>query len=211
MTFNFKISKTVHPFLNIVWVYMLMFFNNAAAQNINDSVFNPSVIANIKLQNANGGNAVFLNDVQHAKPLTLFIFLSPECPLCQNYSTTLNKLCRQYAANVQMYGIIPGKAYTIDDVKKFAHQYKISFPILIDANKKLTACLHASVTPQVILLNNKNVLLYKGAIDNWVQSLGRQRVNVTEFFLQDALQQSTSNKTVLVKRTKAVGCSINDY
>jgi hypothetical protein len=83
--------------------------------------------------------------------------------------------------------------------------------LFIDSDKKLTTYLHATVTPQVILLNDKGELKYKGAIDNWAVSLGKQRVTTTQNFLDDALQQSLSDKTVLTKRTKAVGCRINDY
>jgi hypothetical protein len=44
-----------------------------------------------------------------------------------------------------------------------------------------------------------------------LQALGKQRIKPTAFFLQNALQQSLSNQTIFLKRTKAVGCRINDY
>ena len=193
----------------LVWV--VMFFNNANAQNNNDSVFNSTAVSKIQLQSIDANEKFFFNDKQNTKPFTVFVFLSPECPLCQNYSGVLNNLYKQYNSHIQMYGIIPGKAYSNEEIKKFKQQYDIQFPLLIDYDKKLTSYLHAVVTPQVILLNNKYQLLYKGAIDNWVVSLGKQRVKTTQNFLHDALQQSLSNETVLIKRTKAVGCRINDY
>ena len=194
-----------------ILVLIVLFFNNAKAQSNNDSVFNSTAISKIQLQSVDANEKFFLNDKQNTKPFTLFVFLSPECPLCQNYSGVLNNLYKQYTGHVQMYGIIPGKAYSSEEIKKFKQEYDIQFPLLIDYDKRLTAYLHAVVTPQVILLNNKCRLLYKGAIDDWAVSLGKQRVKTTQNFLHDALQQSLSNETVLVKRTKAVGCRINDY
>lgn len=204
-----KINFIQFPKFILVWI--VLFFNNANAQNNNDSVFSSTAISKIQLQSIDTNEKFFLNDSQNTKPFTLFVFLSPECPLCQNYSGVLNDLYKQYNNHIKMYGIIPGKAYSNEEIKKFKQEYDIEFSLLIDYNKKLTSYLHAIVTPQVILLNDKYQLLYKGAIDNWAVSLGKQRVKTTQNFLHNALQQSLSNETVLVKRTKAVGCRINDY
>jgi peroxiredoxin len=203
---NFRCSSKFF----FVWILLLLNFVTNAQSN-NDSVFSSATISKIQLQSADANEKFFLNNKQNTKPFTLFIFLSPDCPLCRNYSGALDSLYSQYKNQVHVYGIIPGKAYSNEEVKQFVHEYDIQFPLLTDYDKKLTAYLHAVVTPQVILLDNKFQLVYKGAIDNWVQSLGKQRVKATQFFLSDALQQSISNQTVLVKRTKAVGCRINDY
>jgi peroxiredoxin len=198
--------------LSLKWIFALAIFvfNTATAQLNNDSVFSASAISAIQLHEVQANKNVYLKE-QPDKTFRLFVFLSPECPLCQNYSAKLNDLSRHYATNVITYGIIPGKAYSNDVIKKFIEQYNIQFPLLIDHDKKLTSYLHAVVTPQAILLNDKNQLVYKGAIDDWAVALGKQRVTTTKYYLRDALQQSLSDKTVLIKRTKAVGCRINDY
>lgn len=203
-------NKKALLFCKFILVAAGLCFNTINGQPVNDSVFNAGFISKIELQNVTTGKTFFLTE-KSTKSLILFVFLSPECPLCKNYSNKLNDLNKQYENQVMMYGIIPGKAYSTAAVKEFIQQYNIQFPLLIDHDKKLTAYLHASVTPQAILLNNENNLIYKGAIDNWAVSLGKQKLQTTEFFLRDALQQSISNKTVLIKRTKAVGCIINDY
>jgi len=212
MDVNIKLKTNFPCSSKFFFVWILLFLNFVTnAQSSNDSVFNEALISNIQLQNADANTKLFLRDKQSPKPFTLFIFLSPDCPLCKNYSGTLDSIYNQYKDKVQVYGIIPGKAYSNEEIKQFIREYDIPFPLLTDYNKKLTAYLQAVVTPQVILLNNKYQLVYKGAIDNWVVSLGKQRVKTTQNFLHDALQQSLSNQTVLIKRTKAVGCRINDY
>jgi len=60
-------------------------------------------------------------------------------------------------------------------------------------------------------LNKKGEVVYKGAIDDWVQDLGKQKLTVSKHYLQDAINASLNNKEVTVKRTKAIGCLINDY
>jgi len=206
-----SINKKHCLFFKWVFAFAILFFNTATAQLNNDSVFSASAISGIPLHDVQTNKNVYLKELQNKKAFRLFVFLSPECPLCQNYSNKLNDFNQQYAANVIMYGIIPGKAYSENGIKKFIEDYNIQFKLLIDNDKKLTSYLHAVVTPQAILLNDKNQLVYKGAIDDWAVALGKQRVTTTKYYLRDALQQSLSHKTVLIKRTKAVGCRINDY
>src|SRR5215472_11831997 len=76
-------------------------------------------------------------------PLRVVIFLSPECPLCQNYSLPLNELQKKYAGKVEFSGVVPGKAYSAADVKAFILKYHIGFPIIIDSSKTLSSSLKA--------------------------------------------------------------------
>src|ERR1044072_6190230 len=137
-----EIIKTISLNFSKLILGCIVFFNNAEAQYNNDSVFSAATISNIQLHNVNANNNIFLITKQDAKPFTLFIFLSPDCPLCQNYSGTLDSLYQQYKNDVLVYGIIPGKAYSKEEIKKFIQQYDIQLPLLIDDDKKLTGYLH---------------------------------------------------------------------
>jgi hypothetical protein len=141
----------------------------------------------------------------------LFVFLSPECPLCKNYTPVLNALQQQYRQTVKMVGIIPGRTYSAATVNAFAKKYKTTFPLLVDREKKLTNYLHASVTPEAVLLNKHYELVYKGAIDNRVKQLGVQSWQATENYLADAVTQYLQHTAIAVKRKQAVGCLINDF
>jgi thiol-disulfide isomerase/thioredoxin len=175
----------------------------------NDSVFSATILASVSLFNASNQSDLQLN-ISSGKP-SLFIFLSPECPLCKNYSSTLNTLYQQFSDDILFYGVIPGKAYTIKEVQAFQLAYQINFPLLTDSNKILSNYLQATITPQAILLDEKQHLLYKGAIDNWAVSLGKQRLKPTEDYLMDAIKESLQHQVITIKRTNAVGCKINDY
>src|SRR5690349_14975064 len=67
------------------------------------------------------------------KPV-VYIFLSPECPLCKNYAPVLQELQNRYK-DVQFYGIISGKTFNKAEVSEYARDYKITFPILMDTDK----------------------------------------------------------------------------
>lgn len=149
--------------------------------------------------------------INASAPLQLFVFLSPECPLCQNYTKVLNDIHDRFKNSLKMYGIIPGVSYTNASIINYLETYDINFPILKDENQEFAKYFEASITPEVLLLDGSARLIYRGAIDNWAISLGKQRVRTTAHYLQDAIEDSLLGLPVDIKQTQAVGCTINKY
>ncbi|MEO6232420.1 MAG: redoxin family protein [Ferruginibacter sp.] len=142
--------------------------------------------------------------------LSLFVFLSPECPLCQNYTKILNALSTQFNKKLRIIGIVPGTSYSATDITDFAEKYHTLFSIGIDQQQLLTKYLAATVTPQVVLIDSVGNLVYKGAIDDWVVGLGKKKESVTRHYTADAITQYLQSMPVKIKTTKAYGCKIND-
>ena len=169
--------------------------------------FSPHQIQRIKQVAATKENA----RISFASRLTLFVLLSPECPLCKNYSKVLNKIHEEFGKDLNIYGIVPGKAYSVKEVNRYATEYKIEFPIYIDKLKQLTTYLNGTVTPEVILLNKEGELVYRGAIDDWVTELGKNRLVVSNEYLKTAITQYLANLPVSVKSIEPKGCLINEF
>jgi thioredoxin-related protein len=165
-------------------------------------------VQHISLQTLDQNNASVQFD---SAALYLFVFLSPECPLSQNYTLVLNNLEKKFGKELKSYGIIPGRAYSIQEVRQFAGDYKLEIPVWIDLKKELSNYLQATVTPEVVLLNKKGELIYRGAIDDWVEKLGQKKVKARVHYLEDAIKAYLDNKSVRVKSTKPVGCLINEF
>ncbi len=140
----------------------------------------------------------------------LFIFLSPECPLSQKYTLTLNRLHKQYNQLVYFMGIFPGNDYHNKDFKAFKKKYDIQFDLINDSKMKLVSALQASKTPEVFLLDSANRILYQGAIDDWAISLGKNKLQPTKNYLQDAISNSITGSPVSPKFVEAVGCFIEN-
>jgi peroxiredoxin len=143
--------------------------------------------------------------------ISLFVFLSPECPLCQNYTRTLNQLEQQYAGRIRITGIIPGRTWQQSDITAFIKKYHLTFPLQPDRDLRIAHSLHATTTPEAILLGPDSSVLYQGAIDNWYKSLGRAGNRPTQNYLQDAIDYTLRRQPPPVKKTAPVGCLINDY
>lgn len=141
-------------------------------------------------------------------PFTVLVFLSPECPLCQNYTLTLNKLREQFYPKVTFIGIVPGNYFTNHTIGNYRQSYGVQFEIYRDPNKELTKRLNATVTPEVVVLNKEGNILYQGRIDNWAFEVGRKRKLITSHDLQDALTALLKHEQVAIKKTRAIGCFI---
>jgi peroxiredoxin len=140
---------------------------------------------------------------------TVLIFLSPECPLSQNYILTLNSLNRRFADHgVAMYGVFPGKRFSQSEIKEFAESYKPEFALITDHTGRLKDYLEASVTPEAFVLNPDLKIIYSGRIDNWAFSPGKHRRTITEHDLENALSALLQNKAIPKAKTHAVGCLI---
>ncbi|WP_052266355.1 redoxin domain-containing protein [Pedobacter kyungheensis] len=140
---------------------------------------------------------------------TVFVFLSPECPLCRNYIPELNRIKKTYT-QYELVGVFPGKSYSVKEVKAFVRDYKLTFAVVMDEKKLLTHLLKASVTPEVVLLDKKGGVAYSGLIDDKIIELGQQRQIVSKHFLTDAMEALEINKKAAVNNTKPIGCYIND-
>ncbi|RPD45558.1 redoxin domain-containing protein [Paracnuella aquatica] len=167
-----------------------------------------ATIGRMDLWNTSGGKA-HINGAE--KKLLLLVLMSPECPLCKNYSLVLNNLNQEYGAQVQVLGIVPGKAYTGDTLQQFAKEYQINFPLLIDADMRLSQYMQATVTPEVVLADSTGAIVYRGAIDDWVIGLGKKKQVAQQHYLADAINQYLDGQPVAIRSTIAKGCLINEF
>ena len=198
------------PLQKYMWIFLIFPRHFSCAQSKNDSVFSAATLSSVPLMSA----MPQLSKLSLSAPALACGFSSSfllTVPICQGYTRTLNQLNQQYAGKIKVYGIIPGKTWKTADVKAFAGKYHILYPLWMDRSLSLSHYLQASTTPEAILLTTGNVLVYKGAIDNWYKSLGRSRNKPTQNYLQDAIDQALSHAHPVIKRTTPVGCLINDF
>ncbi len=85
-------------------------------------------------------------------------------------------------------------------------EMKVEFPILFDASQLLTSVLKPTHVPEAFVLNAVGEVVYRGAIDNAYESIGRRRVNVENHYLEDAICGCSSNEKPIIGQTKPVGC-----
>ena len=75
---------------------------------------------------------------------------------------------------------------------------------VVDKNSVVADAFGAKTTPHVFLFDANKKLVYKGAIDDSVDSPEK----VTKPYLQDALKQLSEGTAIKTQESKALGCSI---
>ena len=160
-----------------------------------------AAMENFKLADTDGATKSF--DDLKGKNGAILVFLSIQCPVVKGYNERISKLAADYQAKgINVIGINSNSSESADKVKAHtAENYK--FPVLIDKDNTLADKLGANVTPETFYLNEKNVLVYHGAIDN-----DRSGENVSINFLRDALDANLGGNTVAKTSANAFGCSI---
>ena len=102
----------------------------------------------------------------------------------------------------------PGDYYSRSKIKAYKIKYEIDMLFLLDPRYELTHELKAKVTPEVFVFNPSDDLVYNGAIDNWMVSLGKKRTKVTEHYLLNALSGLKNGQSISPSKTTPVGCFI---
>lgn len=170
-----------------------------------ESVENPIVSKSLKTLD---GKVFNFSEFKKNKA-SILVFSSPDCPISQKYTLTLRELSEKYKSqNIPVYLIISGTYYTKSVIKEYVKKYLLDFPVLLDSKLQITKMLEATITPEVFLFDDKANVLYSGRIDNWFESLGKNRFVITERDLINAVDSYLSGGEIKVKKTKAIGCII---
>ena len=167
----------------------------------NEALAAGSTVENFKLVDTTGTEKS-LNDLK-GKNGAILVFVSAQCPVVKGYNERISKFAADFAAKgINVIGINSNHTESLEWVKSHAAE-KYKFPVLIDKGNVLADKLGANVTPEVYYVNEKNVLVYHGAIDN-----SRSGENITENYLRDAVEANLSGKPVAKTSANAIGCSI---
>ena len=141
--------------------------------------------------------------------INVFIFLDTECPISQQYVRNLETLRLAFSQkNVHFLAVFPTKGVTKDEIVTFKKKYDFQYSSIIDYNMKLTKRLDARTTPEVFILNNRNKILYRGAIDDLYYDLGKKRPEASIFYLKNALNSIINKQKITIQQTEAIGCDI---
>ena len=161
------------------------------------------------LLNDISGNQITLNEIKGENG-TLIIFSCNTCPWVIRWEDRYVEIANSYLKKgIGMIAINSNVArFNGDDslyeMKKHAKEKKYNFPYAQDPKAKLAYAFGATKTPHVYLFNDKDNLVYRGAIDD----NARDGDAVEESFLSNAIDQLLAGRKIKKTTSKAIGCSI---
>jgi hypothetical protein len=179
----------------LIFAGFIFFINlSAFSQNTELKVLNKRVIKALKINKSE---------------LNLFYFLEPSCPISQKYQSIIQKLNLTFdSLGIKSTFIYPNSFSKNDEINQFSKEIDFKAAVLLDFNKYFTRKIGAKITPEVFLINKKGQIKYKGAIDDWYYQLGKNRKQITNHYLINAVNNYFANSEINPKITEAIGCDI---
>jgi len=152
---------------------------------------------------------IVLADLQPVQMQCLFFFI-PDCPACKASIPALMELHKKYAPlGLDITAILSDPAPNDSVLQATIDYYELTVPLQNDSNLAIARKYHASTTPQFMLFDANEKLVYNGKINNYYYQFGKHRKVVTENYLEDAILALLEKREVVVKSTDPIGCKIN--
>ncbi|QQV02394.1 MULTISPECIES: thioredoxin family protein [Chryseobacterium] len=158
------------------------------------------------------GNMVSLSDFSDAKGF-IVIFTCNHCPYAKKYEERIIELDKKFKEmGYPVVAINPNdpKVQPEDSYQKMierAREKGFTFPYLVDEKQEIFPQYGATKTPHVFVLQKygeRNIVKYIGAIDNNYEN----PADVSERYVQDAVNALVNGQEIKTAKTVAIGCSI---
>jgi hypothetical protein len=140
---------------------------------------------------------------------TVLIFVAAECPICNAYAGEINRLSQTYATRGVRFFLVDVDAnLAAASAREHVREYALTPTVLLDPNRVLVKKYAATTTPEVILIDQNGLILYRGRIDDLYIGLGQRRFEARQHDLRNALDAVVAGRPVPRAVTSAVGCAI---
>ena len=157
-----------------------------------------------------------MNDKMYAstsffnKKPSLIMVICNHCPYVIHYHEELKKMNNDFKDRIDFVAISSNDItnYPQDGPKQMKQLFKdlgLSFPYLFDETQNVARALKAECTPEFYLYNNKNMLVYRGRMDN--SSPGND-IEITGNDLRSACINLLNGNTISSNQHPSMGCNI---
>jgi hypothetical protein len=145
-------------------------------------------------------------------------FVATDCPISNWYAPTIQQVCRDYAARgvdctlvYEDVDLATSPSALDAGVRAHLREFRYgSMTAAVDRTRAVAKRANATVTPQVVLVDDRGAIRYRGRIDNAYADLGRPRQHVTSHDLRVSLDALLAGRPVPTPETEALGCYITD-
>ena len=185
--------------LTVIFIFILVFGMSTGA----DTVKMDKEVPDFTLKDAMDKEHS-LKGLSHDKKGIVVMFVSTQCPVSNEYNERILALHSDYKdQGVQFIGINSNRNESVEEIAEHNKANKFDFVVLKDLKNKIADKFGARRTPEVYLLDEEQILRYRGAIDN-------NQKDPETHYLREALDLVLAEKEISEgrKRTKAFGCTI---
>ena len=140
---------------------------------------------------------------------TVYVFLAEECPVCNYIAKSLRKVSGEYGSKVKFVAVFPQKMSNYKTASTFKNKYDLSeFVVELDHDLEITNKYNATITPEVVVVDDQENILYQGRINNSYAAPGRMRHGKVTENLTFALRNIFAGKKITKPWPVPIGCYI---
>lgn len=177
-----------------------------AQEPISDISGNLPLPDKVELRDAQG-KAWSLADFSD-KPVLAVVFLGTECPLAKLYSLRVQQLADEYRDhNIAFLAVDANLQDSLEEMSAFARRQKLSVPFVKDVGQELARHLQVTRTPEVVVLDQRRQVRYRGRIDDQY-GIGYTKKVAEKQELLEAIDALRNGKSPTTTAEPAVGCLI---
>ena len=145
---------------------------------------------------------------------TVWLFISTDCPICNNYQPELERLRARYTPlGVDFIGVYAEVPVSAVEVADHIRQFAIAYPTTVDVDHAIRKRFGVQFVPEVVVTTGGRgatvdplAFLYRGRIDDQYPERGSRRPSATTHDLNDALRDITQGNAPAARVTTPVGC-----
>jgi len=154
-------------------------------------------------------NKIFNANQLATNKLKLIMFICNHCPYVIHHHAQITSISNQYLNEVQTIAISSNDIQNYpedspDKMKILANNLQWNFPYLYDETQEIAKKYQAQCTPEFYLFDQKNILIYRGAMDK--SSPGKGQSNGE--YLREAINNSLNKKEISQQQYPSMGCNI---
>ena len=165
-------------------------------------------LSNFTLHDAATGRPVSLYGFVGKKAVVL-VFMGTDCPIAKLYAPRLVELNRDYRPHgVAFLGIYSNAHESDTEIAEQARTLAIDFPLLRDLQNVVADLALVERTPEVLVLDGRARICYRGAIDDQYGQ-GTRKDAPDHRYLKDALDAILAGRPIAVAATKVTGCLLD--
>jgi hypothetical protein len=140
----------------------------------------------------------------------VWLFVRSDCPVANRYAPEIERLYERYSRQgVEFRLVYPEAGLTAEAMNKHRKEYGYKIPALLDTGHEYVVRAGVHVTPEAAVFV-RGQLTYSGRIDDWYADIGKARHEAARHDLEEVLAVILTGKAVAPRRTKAVGCAIEN-
>jgi hypothetical protein len=136
---------------------------------------------------------------------TVLLFVASMCPCTDAHREMVRNLVAEAeGSGINFYCVFSNQGETRSLVDHFFKQIGWDMPFVLDSQGKLADRFGATNTPEAVVLDAMQQVVFRGPIDDSNRNLGR----VTKPYLKDALNDVRAGQAVQVAEVQPTGCYI---